>query len=140
MTCSFRKVQQWNNGAVRQFHLGDGGQWPSPMPSDWSLDMDNAANTGPYMGLISWIILGLIAGFIGSKIVNKTGEGLILDIVLGVVGAVIGGYLFNLFGAQGVTGLNLWSLLVAVIGAIVVLMVYRLIVGGGRLVPPRTGV
>ena len=101
--------------------------------------MDNAANTGPYMGLISWIILGLIAGFIGSKIVNKTGEGLILDIVLGVVGAVIGGYLFNLFGAQGVTGLNLWSLLVA-IGAIVVLMVYRLIVGGGRLAPPRTGV
>ena len=99
--------------------------------------MDNAANTGPYMGLISWIILGLIAGFIGSKIVNKTGEGLILDIVLGVVGAVIGGYLFNLFGAQGV---NLWSLLVAVIGAIVVLMVYRLIVGGGRLAPPRTGV
>ena len=68
--------------------------------------MDNAATTGPYMGLISWIILGLIAGFIGSKIVNKTGEGLLLDIVLGVVGAVIGGYLFNLFGAQGVTGLN----------------------------------
>jgi F0F1-type ATP synthase assembly protein I len=47
--------------------------------------MDNAANTGPFMGLISWIVLGLIAGFIGSKIVNKTGEGLILDIVLGVV-------------------------------------------------------
>ena len=73
--------------------------------------MDNAANTAPYMGFISWIILGLIAGFIGSKIVNKTGEGLILDIILGVVGAVLGGYLFNLFGAQGVTGLNLWSLL-----------------------------
>jgi uncharacterized membrane protein YeaQ/YmgE (transglycosylase-associated protein family) len=110
------------------------------MPSDWSLDMDNAANTVPYMGLISWIVLGLIAGFIGSKIVNKTGEGLVLDIVLGVVGAVVGGYLFNLFGAQGVTGLNLWSLLVAVIGAIVVLMIYRLIAGGGRLAPPRTGI
>jgi uncharacterized membrane protein YeaQ/YmgE (transglycosylase-associated protein family) len=102
--------------------------------------MDNAANTGPYIGLISWIILGLIAGFIGSKIVNKTGEGIILDIILGVVGAVIGGYLFNLFGAQGVTGLNLWSLLVAVIGAVVVLMIYRLIAGGGRLGPPRTGI
>jgi uncharacterized membrane protein YeaQ/YmgE (transglycosylase-associated protein family) len=110
------------------------------LPLLWSFDMDNAANTGPYMGLISWIVLGLIAGFIGSKIVNKTGEGLLLDIVLGVVGAVIGGYLFNLFGAQGVTGLNLWSLLVAVIGAIVVLMIYRLIVGGGRLAPPRTGI
>jgi uncharacterized membrane protein YeaQ/YmgE (transglycosylase-associated protein family) len=100
--------------------------------------MENAANAAPYMGLISWIILGLIAGFIGSKIVNKTGEGLILDIVLGVVGAVLGGYLFNLFGAQGVTGLNLWSLLVAVIGAIVVLMIYRLVIGGGRLAPPRS--
>jgi uncharacterized membrane protein YeaQ/YmgE (transglycosylase-associated protein family) len=102
--------------------------------------MDNAANTGSYMGLISWIVLGLIAGFIGSKIVNKTGEGLVLDVVLGVVGAVIGGYLFNLFGAQGVTGLNLWSLLVAVIGAIVVLMIYRLVIGGGRLAPPRSRV
>jgi uncharacterized membrane protein YeaQ/YmgE (transglycosylase-associated protein family) len=72
------------------------------MTSHWSRDMDNAANTGAYMGLISWIILGLIAGFIGSKIVNKTGDGLILDVILGVVGAVLGGYLFNLFGAQGV--------------------------------------
>jgi uncharacterized membrane protein YeaQ/YmgE (transglycosylase-associated protein family) len=87
--------------------------------------MENAANTAPYMGLISWIILGLIASFIGSKIVNKTGEGLILDIILGVVGAVLGGYLFNLFGTHGITGLNLWSLLVAAIGTIVVLMIYR---------------
>ena len=71
--------------------------------------MENAANTAPYMGLISWIILGLIAGFIGSKIVNRTGEGIVLDVILGVVGAVVGGYLFNLFGAQGVTGLNIWS-------------------------------
>jgi uncharacterized membrane protein YeaQ/YmgE (transglycosylase-associated protein family) len=118
--------------------LRERGQWSSPMPSRWSLKMENAANTAPYMGLISWIILGLIAGFLGSKIVNKTGEGLILDIVLGVVGAVLGGYLFNLFGAQGVTGLNLWSLLVAVIGAIVVLMIYRLVIGGGRLAPPRS--
>jgi uncharacterized membrane protein YeaQ/YmgE (transglycosylase-associated protein family) len=100
--------------------------------------MENAATTAPYMGLISWIILGLIAGFIGSKIVNKTGEGLILDIILGVVGAVLGGYLFNLFGAQGVTGLNLWSLLVAVIGAVVVLMIYRMVTGGGRLAPPSS--
>jgi len=88
--------------------------------------MDNVA-TAPYMGIISWIILGLIAGFIGSKIVNRTGEGILLDVVLGVVGAVVGGFLFNLVGAQGVTGLNLWSLLVAVIGAVVVLGAYRLI-------------
>ena len=80
------------------------------------------------MGILSWIILGLIAGFIGSKLVNKTGEGLVLDIVLGVVGAVVGGYLFSLFGATGVTGLNLYSLVVAVVGAVVVLIVYHAIV------------
>jgi uncharacterized membrane protein YeaQ/YmgE (transglycosylase-associated protein family) len=80
------------------------------------------------MGIISWIILGLIAGFIGSKIVNKTGSGMLMDIVLGVVGAVVGGYLVSLTGTVGVTGLNLWSLLVAVIGAIVVLLVYRAVV------------
>ena len=98
--------------------------------------MESTVTTAPYMGLVSWIILGLIAGFIGSKIVNRTGEGLILDIVLGVIGAIVGGYLFSLFGSEGVTGLNLWSLIVAVIGAIVVLVVYRMIVGGGRLGPP----
>jgi uncharacterized membrane protein YeaQ/YmgE (transglycosylase-associated protein family) len=77
------------------------------------------------MSILAWIVLGLIAGFIGSKIVNRTGEGIILDIVLGIVGAVVGGFLFHLFGAQGVTGLNLWSLLVAVVGAVVFLLVYH---------------
>ncbi|TPG14691.1 GlsB/YeaQ/YmgE family stress response membrane protein [Sphingomonas koreensis] len=79
------------------------------------------------MSIIAWIILGLIAGFIGSKIVNKTGEGVLLDIVLGVVGAVVGGFLFNQFGAGGVSGLNLYSLLVAVVGAVVVLFLYHLV-------------
>lgn len=79
------------------------------------------------MSLLAWIILGLLAGFIGSKIVNNRGEGLILDIVLGVVGALVGGVLFNFFGAVGVTGLNLYSLLVAVVGAIVVLLLYHAI-------------
>ena len=79
------------------------------------------------MGVISWVVLGLIAGFIGSKIFNRTGEGFLLDIALGVVGAVVGGWLFSFVGSPGVTGLNLWSLLVAVIGAVVVLLVYRLL-------------
>lgn len=79
------------------------------------------------MSFFAWIVLGLLAGFIGSKIVNKSGEGFFLDIILGVVGAVIGGYLFNTFGAAGVTGLNLYSLLVAVIGAVVVLLAYHAI-------------
>jgi len=79
------------------------------------------------MSFLAWIVLGLLAGFIGSKLVNKRGEGLILDILLGVVGAVVGGWLFNRFGVSGVTGLNLYSLLVAVIGAVIVLVVYHAI-------------
>jgi len=77
------------------------------------------------MSFVAWIVLGLVAGYIGSKIVNKSGEGLVRDVLLGIVGAIIGGYLFNLFGASGVTGLNLYSLLVAVTGAVVFLVVYH---------------
>lgn len=77
------------------------------------------------MSFIAWIVLGLIAGFIGSKIVNKSGEGVLLDIVLGVVGAVIGGYLFQTFGMAGVTGLNIYSILVAAVGAVVFLVLYH---------------
>ena len=79
------------------------------------------------MSFLAWIVLGLIAGFIASKIVNKQGEGFLLDIVLGIVGAVVGGWLFGLLGASGVSGVNLYSLLVAVVGAIVVLFTYHLI-------------
>src|ERR1700694_676901 len=77
------------------------------------------------MSFLAWIVLGLIAGFIGSKLVNRTGEGLIRDVLLGIVGAIVGGFLFNLFGASGVTGLNLYSVLVAVVGAVVFLIVYH---------------
>ena len=79
------------------------------------------------MLIFAWIILGLVAGFIGSKIVNKRGEGLVLDLILGIVGSIAGGWLFNTFGASGVTGLNLYSLMVAVVGAVVVLVVYHAI-------------
>ncbi len=81
------------------------------------------------MSIIGWLILGLIAGFIGSKIVNRRGEGILLDIVLGIIGAVVGGYLFSLFGAQGITGLNLYSMIVAIIGSVVVLVVYHAVMG-----------
>ena len=77
------------------------------------------------MSFLAWIVLGLLAGFIGSKLVNKRGEGLVVDILLGIVGAIVGGWLFRSFGSAGVTGLNLYSLLVAVIGAVVVLLVYH---------------
>ena len=81
------------------------------------------------MSVLGWLVLGLIAGFIASKIVNKRGEGILLDIVLGIIGAVVGGFLFSQFGAAGVTGFNLYSMLVAVVGAILVLILYYAIAG-----------
>jgi uncharacterized membrane protein YeaQ/YmgE (transglycosylase-associated protein family) len=77
------------------------------------------------MSIIGWIILGLVSGFIASKIVNRTGEGFFLDIVLGIVGAIVGGFIFTAVGATGVTGFNLYSMFVAVVGAIVVLVLYH---------------
>jgi uncharacterized membrane protein YeaQ/YmgE (transglycosylase-associated protein family) len=77
------------------------------------------------MSFLAWVVIGLVSGFIASKIVNKSGSGTIMDIVLGVVGAVVGGWLFNTVGHVGVTGLNLYSILVAVVGAVVVLFVYH---------------
>jgi uncharacterized membrane protein YeaQ/YmgE (transglycosylase-associated protein family) len=85
------------------------------------------------MSILAWIVLGVVAGFIASKLVNKTGGGLVFDLVLGIVGAVVGGFLFNQFGARGVSGLNLYSLLVAVVGAVVVLVIYHPVSGRRRV-------
>ena len=77
------------------------------------------------MSFLAWILLGLVAGFIGSKLVNKTGEGFFLDIILGIVGAIVGGWVFSLWGGQGVSGFNLYSLFVAVLGSVLVLVIYH---------------
>jgi uncharacterized membrane protein YeaQ/YmgE (transglycosylase-associated protein family) len=77
------------------------------------------------MSIPAWIVLGLLAGFIASKLVNKSGEGLLLDILLGIIGAIVGGFLFRFFGMAGVTGLNIYSILVSVIGAVVLLFIYH---------------
>jgi uncharacterized membrane protein YeaQ/YmgE (transglycosylase-associated protein family) len=77
------------------------------------------------MSIFGWILLGLISGFVASKIVNRTGEGFFLDIILGIVGAIVGGFIFTAVGASGITGFNLYSMVVAVIGAIVVLVAYH---------------
>ena len=77
------------------------------------------------MTFLSWIVLGLVAGFAGSRLVNKTGQGLAFDVVLGVVGAVVGGLLFSSAGASGTADMNLYSLFVAVIGSIVVLWAWH---------------
>ena len=81
------------------------------------------------MSILAWIILGLIAGFIGSRIVDKEGKGLWLNLALGIVGAIVGGVIFSAFGASGVTGVNLYSMIVAVIGSIVVLWIYHAVSG-----------
>jgi len=80
------------------------------------------------MSIFAWIVVGLVSGFIASKLVNKSGEGFLLDILLGVVGAVVGGWLFGMFGAAGVTGLNLWSIFVAVIGGVATLVAYHAVI------------
>ena len=84
------------------------------------------------MSIISWVILGLIAGFVGGKIVNSEGQCFWLNIALGIVGALVGGFLFSLFGASGVTGLNIWSMIVAIVGSVVVLLIYNAVAGSRR--------
>ncbi|GAN80132.1 GlsB/YeaQ/YmgE family stress response membrane protein [Acidocella aminolytica] len=81
------------------------------------------------MSIIGWIILGLVAGWVASNIVDNGGKGPLLDIILGIVGALVGGWIFAALGAVAVTGFNLWSLFVAVVGAVVVLVVYHAIAG-----------
>jgi len=81
------------------------------------------------MSVLSWIVLGLIAGFIGSKIVDSRGQGLWVNLVLGIIGAIVGGFLFSLFGASGITGFNFYSVIVAIVGSVVVLWVYNFLVG-----------
>ena len=77
------------------------------------------------MSLLVWVLLGLVAGFIASHIVNRRGEGVVLDVLLGIVGAIVGGWIFHLLGHVGVNGLNLYSILVATCGAIVFLFLYH---------------
>jgi uncharacterized membrane protein YeaQ/YmgE (transglycosylase-associated protein family) len=86
------------------------------------------------MGILAWVVLGLFAGFVASKLVNKTGEGFLGDVILGIIGAVVGGFVANALGIQGISGLNIWSLLIATLGAVIALVVYHAITGSRRVV------
>jgi uncharacterized membrane protein YeaQ/YmgE (transglycosylase-associated protein family) len=88
----------------------------------------------PAAGWIAWILVGLVGGFLASRVINKSGEGFVRDIILGIVGGIIGGIIFRVLGGHGVTGFNLWSILVAFIGAVVLLVIYHAIRGQGRTV------
>ena len=81
------------------------------------------------MGIIAWIIVGLIAGFLASKVVNRSGEGFMRDVLLGIVGAIVGGWIFTAMGQVGVSGINLYSILVAFVGGVVVLVLYHALFG-----------
>jgi uncharacterized membrane protein YeaQ/YmgE (transglycosylase-associated protein family) len=84
---------------------------------------------GSNMSILAWLVVGLISGFLASKVVNRTGGNLVLDIVLGIVGAIVGGFIFNAIGHSAPTGINIYSIFVSFIGAVVVLFIYHMIVG-----------
>ena len=78
------------------------------------------------MGIIAWIIMGALAGWIASKIMGTDEEqGAFANILVGIIGALVGGFVFNAFGGSGVNGFNLYSLLVVTLGSIVVLALYK---------------
>ncbi len=81
------------------------------------------------MSILGWAIFGLITGFVASRVVNRQGEGCFINIALGLVGALVGGFIFSQIGGSSITGFNLYSMFVAIIGAIVVLFLYHMITG-----------
>jgi uncharacterized membrane protein YeaQ/YmgE (transglycosylase-associated protein family) len=81
------------------------------------------------MSILGWAIFGLITGFVASRIVNRQGEGCFINIALGLVGAMVGGFIFSEIGGSSITGFNLYSMFVAIIGAVVVLFLYHAITG-----------
>jgi uncharacterized membrane protein YeaQ/YmgE (transglycosylase-associated protein family) len=83
------------------------------------------------MSILAWVVLGIIAGYLASLIVGGTGSGIVMDLVLGVVGAVVGGLIMSYFSEAPVTGFNLYSVLVATLGAVVVLLIYHALSRGG---------
>jgi uncharacterized membrane protein YeaQ/YmgE (transglycosylase-associated protein family) len=85
------------------------------------------------MSILAWIVLGLVAGFIASLLVNRRGGSLILDLLLGVLGAFVGGFVTTHFGHAGVTGLNVYSFAVATLGAVIVLVIYHVLEGRRRM-------
>jgi len=85
------------------------------------------------LGIIGWIVLGGLAGWVASMIAGTNArQGLLGNIIAGIIGGVVGGFVFGLFGGAGVTGFNLWSFLVALVGAVIVLFIWGAITGGRK--------
>jgi len=81
------------------------------------------------MSILAWLVVGLIAGFLASKVVNKSGSGIVMDLVLGIVGALVGGFIFNAIGHSAPDGINIYSIFVSFVGAVVVLLIYHAVIG-----------
>jgi len=81
------------------------------------------------MSIIAWLVVGLISGFLPSKVVNKTGSGIVMDMVLGIVGALVGGFIFNAIGHSAPSGINIYSIFVSFVGAVIVLVIYHMVTG-----------
>jgi uncharacterized membrane protein YeaQ/YmgE (transglycosylase-associated protein family) len=98
-----------------------------------SFSSNQRLNGGSRATILAWIVVGLVSGYLASRVINKTGEGTLRDIILGIIEESGGGILFRAIGGQGVTRLNLGSILVAFIGAVVVLILYHAAAGRGRV-------
>jgi uncharacterized membrane protein YeaQ/YmgE (transglycosylase-associated protein family) len=96
----------------------------------YGLCQNNSYNLSNIMGIILWIVFGAIVGWLGSLIMNTDSQqGPLLNIIVGIIGAFLGGFIMNSFGAAGVSGFNLYSLLVAIGGAIVLIGIVKLVRG-----------
>ena len=85
------------------------------------------------LSIVLWIVLGGLAGWIASMIMGRNAQmGILANIIVGIIGAFLGGLLMNLIGTSGVTGFNIWSLLVAILGAVILLFIVGMVRGGGR--------
>jgi uncharacterized membrane protein YeaQ/YmgE (transglycosylase-associated protein family) len=104
----------------------------------WAQTNDEIVREGA--GALAWILVGLIGGYLASRVVNKSGQGLLRDIFLGIIGGIVGGIIFRAVGGHGVTGFNLWSILVAFVGGAVVLLVYHAVWEHQRVTIKRFGV
>ncbi|MDQ6780349.1 MAG: GlsB/YeaQ/YmgE family stress response membrane protein [Candidatus Eremiobacteraeota bacterium] len=82
------------------------------------------------MSILAWIVVGIIAGFLAKAVVPGEGPGGILgDMIIGIIGAILGGWIANTLGHYGASGINLWSILVAFIGGVVLLLIIRAVTG-----------
>jgi uncharacterized membrane protein YeaQ/YmgE (transglycosylase-associated protein family) len=125
----WRLAAPFHNYIVVRIDIASKLMFPEAVSGD-TLKRRRSTEKEAKMGILTWIIVGLIAGALAKLIMpGDDPGGILVTIIIGIVGAFIGGFVFNLLGSSGVTGFNIWSLIVATIGAIILLAIYRAVVG-----------